>query len=59
MRRGSVLDVSVQLLFAAAGPVVPMESGLHQGGHDAAHAGLVRTPVALAVVLHPQPVGPR
>lgn len=47
-----VLDVSIELLFAAAGPVVAMESRLNQRSHDAAHAGLISAAVALAVMLH-------
>lgn len=49
------LDVSLQLLAAAHGPVVAVEGCLHQRSHDAAHGGLVSTAVALAVVLHAQP----
>lgn len=47
-----VLDVSIELLFAAAGPVVAMEGRLNQRSHDAAHAGLISAAVALAVMLH-------
>lgn len=49
------LDVSLQLLSAAHGPVVPMEGRLHQRRHDAAHRRLVPAAVSLAVVLHAQP----
>lgn len=50
------MDVSPQLLAAAAGPVVAVEGRLHQRGHDAAQGRLVPAPVALAVVLHAQHV---
>lgn len=49
-----LLNVSVEFLFAAARPVVAVESSLNEGGHDAAHARLVSTAVPLAIVLHPQ-----
>lgn len=49
-------DVSLQLLAAAHGPVVPVEGRLHQRRHHAAHRRLVPAAVALAVVLHAQPV---
>lgn len=48
------MDVSLQLLAAAPGPVVAMKRGLHQGSHDAPHSGLIAAPVALSVVLHSQ-----
>lgn len=47
-----LLDVAVELLLAAAGPVVAVEGGLDQRCHDAPHAGLIGAAVALAVVLH-------
>lgn len=47
-----LLNVAVELLLAAAGPVVAVEGSLDQGCHDAPHAGLIGTAVALAVVLH-------
>lgn len=46
------LEVAVQLLLAAAGPVEAVEGSLHQGGHDAAQPDLVPAAVPLAVVLH-------
>lgn len=52
---GDILDVSLQFLATAPGPVVTMKCCLHQGGHDTPHSGLITTPVALAVVLHSQP----
>lgn len=46
------LEVAVQLLLAAAGPVEAVEGSLHQGGHDAAQPDLVPAAVPLPVVLH-------
>ena len=54
---GSLLQVSRQLLLAAAGPVEAVEGCLHQGRHDAAQPHLVTAAVALPIVLHAQPVG--
>lgn len=47
-----LLNVAVELLLAAAGPVVAVEGGLDQRCHDAPHAGLISAAVALAVVFH-------
>lgn len=55
----NLLYVAVELLLAAAGPVVAVEGSLDQWGHDAAHTGLISTAVALAIMLHAQPVGKR
>lgn len=55
--QSSVLDVSAKLLFAAAGPVVAVESCLDQRRHDAAHTGFIGAAVPLAVVLHSQTTG--
>ncbi len=49
------LDVSVELLLAAAGPVVAVKRGLDQRSHDAAHTGLIRAAVPLTIMLHSQP----
>ena len=53
------LDVALQLLPAAHGPVVSMEGRLHQWSHHASHRGFVPAAVSLAVVLHAQPAPPR
>lgn len=53
--REALLDVSPELLAAAAGPMVAVEGSLHQGGHDTAHRRLVPTSVPLPIVLHAQP----
>lgn len=50
------LDVSFQLLSAAHGPVVSMEGCLHQWSHHASHRRFVSAAVALAIVLHAQPI---
>lgn len=47
-----LLDVAIELLLAAAGPVVAVEGSLDQRCHDAPHAGLISAAVALAIVLH-------
>lgn len=47
-----LLNVAVELLLAAAGPVVAMEGRLDQWCHDAPHAGLISTAIALAIMLH-------
>lgn len=52
--QSNVLNVSAELLFAAAGPVVAVESCLDQRRHDAAHTGFIGAAVPLAVVLHSQ-----
>lgn len=46
------LEVSIQLLLAAARPVEAMKRGLHKGGHDAPQADFIPTSVSLAIVLH-------
>lgn len=46
------LEVSIQLLLAAAGPVEAVEGSLHKWGHDAPQADLVPTSVSLAIMLH-------
>lgn len=46
------MEVSIQLLLAAAGPVEAVEGSLHKGGHDAPQADLIPTSVSLAVMLH-------
>lgn len=55
VRNSFSLDVSVELLLAAAGPVVAVKRGLDQWSHDAAHTGLIRAAVPLAIMLHSQP----
>lgn len=55
VRNSFLLDVSVELLFAAAGPMVAVKRGLDQRSHDAAHTGLIRAAVSLAIMLHSQP----
>lgn len=52
---GDVRKVAAELQLAAAGPVEAVEGSLHQGCHDAAQAGLIRTAVALTVMLHAEP----
>lgn len=53
------LDVSLQLLSAAHGPVVSVEGRLHQRSHHASHCGFISAAVALAIVLHAQPAPTR
>lgn len=55
--QSNALDVSAELLLAAAGPVVAVESCLDQRRHDAAHTGFIGAAVPLAVVLHSQTTG--
>ena len=50
-------EVAAELQLAAAGPVEAVEGSLHQGCHDAAQAGLIRTAVPLTVMLHAEPRG--
>lgn len=57
LAQSNVLDVSAELLLAAAGPVVAVESCLDQRRHDAAHTGFISAAVPLAVVLHSQTTG--
>lgn len=54
-RGGDVRKVAAELQLAAAGPVEAVEGSLHQGCHDATQAGLIRTAVALTVMLHAEP----
>lgn len=56
LKKQNVLNVSVELLFAATGPVVTMKSCLDEWRHDAAHTGLVSTTVPLTIMLHTQTV---
>lgn len=50
------LQVAAQFLLTAAGPVEPVESSLHQWGHDAPHLHLISTTVPLPIMLHSQPI---
>lgn len=54
---GDLREVAAELQLAAARPVEAVEGGLHQGRHDTAQAGLIRTAVGLAVMLHAEPGG--
>lgn len=54
---GDLREVAAELQLAAARPVEAVEGGLHQGRHDTAQAGLIRTAVRLTVVLHAEPGG--
>lgn len=49
------LDVSLQLLSTAHGPVVSMEGRLHQRSHNTPHRCFIPAAVALTVMLHAQP----
>lgn len=50
------LDVALQFLPAAHGPVVSMKRRLHKRSHHASHRRFISAAVPLAVVLHAQPV---
>lgn len=55
-READSLDVSLQFLSAAHGPVVSMEGCLYQRSHHASHGSFIATAVALAVMFHSQTV---
>lgn len=48
----SLLYVSFEFLATAPGPMVSMESRLHQRSHDASHGRFIPTSVPLSVMLH-------
>lgn len=53
------LDVSLQFLSAAHGPVVSMEGRLYQRSHHASHGSFIPAAVALSVMFHSQTVPKR